>query len=225
MAASSTAIARRDFRSPVFGFRRRRRFTRTTSSAFISRCDRRPSHLPSRARLRSRSSLELGHQVRLLELRDGAQHLGPLADPPPASIGIDPFTRAVFHIGRSPGMATLIFIEPVKRPDGRDWYTDRGLLLRTRLGGQILCDKVHNAICETCQLLMSRGIVGTFETWKAGIPSPCMTGDIARTAELTVHEPDDGVVHFARWTPFDQNARSRSAVPSPAREDDGAGRG
>jgi hypothetical protein len=35
-----------------------------------------------------------------------------------------------------------------------------------------------------------------------------------------MHEPDDGVVHFARWTPFDQNARSRSAVPSPAREDD-----
>jgi hypothetical protein len=120
-------------------------------------------------------------------------------------------------------MTTRIWIEPIKRPDGRDWYTDRGLLLRTRLGGpdgEILCDRMHNAICETCRVLMSRGIVGSFETWKAGIPYPCMTGDIAKTAELTVHEPDDGVVHFARWRPFNQNAVSRSAVPAPACEDD-----
>jgi hypothetical protein len=65
---------------------------------------------------------------------------------------------------------------------------------------------------------MSRGIVGSFETWKIGIGYPCMTGDIASTAGLTVHAPDDGVVHFAHWRPFDQNAVSRSADPSPARE-------
>jgi hypothetical protein len=120
-----------------------------------------------------------------------------------------------------------ISIEPVKRPDGRNWYTDRGLLLRTRLGGpegEILCDRVHNAICESCRVLMSRAIVGAFETWKVGIPYPGMTGDIASTAGLTVHEPDDGVVHFARWRPLGQNAVSGSAVPSPAREGDVAGR-
>ena len=116
-------------------------------------------------------------------------------------------------------MTTRIWIEPVKRPDGRDWYTDRGLLLRTRLGGaygEVLCDRVHNAICETCRVLMSRGIIGSFEAWKVGIQYPCMTGDIASTAGLTVHEPDDGVVHFARWRPFDQDALSRSAVPASA---------
>ena len=80
-----------------------------------------------------------------------------------------------------------------------------------------------NAVCETCRLLMSRGIVGTFETWKPGIDHPCMSGDITSTAGLTVHEPDDGVVHFARWRPFDQNAVSRSAVPAPAREEDRVG--
>jgi hypothetical protein len=125
-------------------------------------------------------------------------------------------------------MTTRIWIEPVKRPDGRNWYTDRGLLLRTHLGGpdgEVLCDRVHNAVCETCRVLMSRGIVGPFETWKAGIEYPCMMGDISSIAELTVHEPDDGVVHFARWRPFNQNTVSRSAVPSPAREDDRAGRG
>ena len=74
-------------------------------------------------------------------------------------------------------MTTRIWIEPVKRPDGRNWYTDRGLLLRTRLGGpdgEILRDRVHNALCETCRVLMSRGIVGAFETWKPDIPYPCM---------------------------------------------------
>jgi len=39
------------------------------------------------------------------------------------------------------------------------------------------------------------------------------------------YEPDDGVVHFAKWRPFDQDAVSRSAVPPPAREDDGLGGG
>jgi hypothetical protein len=124
-------------------------------------------------------------------------------------------------------MTTRIWIEPVKRPDGRNWYSDRGLLLRTRLDGpdgEILRDRVRNAICETCRVLMSRGIVGQFETWKLGIGYPCMTGDIASTAGLTVHEPDDGLVHFARWRPFGQNAVSGSAVPAPAREDDGVGR-
>jgi hypothetical protein len=71
---------------------------------------------------------------------------------------------------------------------------------------------------------MARGITGPFETWRQGVAYACLRGDIERTAALTIHEPDDGVVHFARWTPFDQNARSRSAVPSPAREDDGAGK-
>jgi hypothetical protein len=124
-------------------------------------------------------------------------------------------------------MATLIFIAPVKRPDGRDWYTDRGLLMRTRLGGpdgEVLCDRVHNPVCTSCRALMARGITGPFETWRQGVAYACLRGDIERTAALTIHEPDDGVVHFARWTPFDQNARSRSAVPSPAREDDGAGK-
>jgi hypothetical protein len=57
-------------------------------------------------------------------------------------------------------MTTQVWIEPVKRLDGRNWYTDRnGLLLRIRLGGphgEILCDRVHNAVCETCRVLMSR---------------------------------------------------------------------
>jgi hypothetical protein len=64
-----------------------------------------------------------------------------------------------------------------------------------------------------------------FETRKPDIDYPCMTGDIEKAAGLTVYEPDDGVVHFARWRPFNQNAVSRSAILPPAREEDGGGRG
>ena len=56
-------IARSDFCRPVLGLRRRRRFARATSSGFISRCDRRPSHLPSRARLRSRAAFSLATRL------------------------------------------------------------------------------------------------------------------------------------------------------------------
>src|SRR5262245_11488151 len=42
-------------------------------------------------------------------------------------------------------MTTRIWLEPLKRPDGRNWYTDRGLLLRARLGGpdgEVLCSEL-----------------------------------------------------------------------------------
>jgi hypothetical protein len=120
-------------------------------------------------------------------------------------------------------MTTRIWIEPVKRPDGRNWYSDRGLLLRTRLGGpdgEILCDRVQNAICETCRVLMSRGITGLFETWKDGVLYACMQGDIARTAGLTVKEPDRGLIAFARW-----NAFPSSPVEARTQKDNDTGTG
>jgi hypothetical protein len=125
-------------------------------------------------------------------------------------------------------MTTLIWIESVLRPDGRPWYVPKGeriaksgLLLRTRLGGpdgEILCDRVSNPMCESCRALMARGIVGPFETRKLDIDYPCMIGDIETVAGLTVKEPDDGVVHFAGWRPFNQNALSRSPILAPARD-------
>jgi hypothetical protein len=82
-------------------------------------------------------------------------------------------------------MVTTIWIEPVKKADGSNWYSGRnGLLLRTRLrgpDGEILCDRVHNPVCEACRALMSSGITGPFETWKPGVPYACMRGD-RRTA-------------------------------------------
>jgi hypothetical protein len=125
-------------------------------------------------------------------------------------------------------MTTLIWIEPVLRPDGRPWYVPKGeriaksgLLYRTRLGGpqgEVLCERVFNPVCESCRALKARGIVGPFETRKPDIDYPCMTGDIETAAGLTIKEPDDGVLHFAGWRPFGQNALSRSPILAPARD-------
>ena len=129
----------------------------------------------------------------------------------------------------------MIWIEPVKRSDGSNWYSGRnGLLLRTRLGGpdgEIICDRVHNAVCETCRVLMSRGITGAFEIRKAGVAYTCMKGDIERTAELTVAEPAIGgrdcQPRFVRWRPYptSQNALPLHSVDAPAREKGAAGSG
>ena len=133
------------------------------------------------------------------------------------------------------GPPTVIWIEPVLRPDGRKWYvpkreriTTSGLLHRTRLGGpdgDLLCDRVYNPVCESCCALMARGITGPFETRKPDVPYPCMTGDIEKAAGLTISEPDNGVVHFIKWNPFDKDALSRSTIIAPASEDGSAGRG
>jgi hypothetical protein len=74
-------------------------------------------------------------------------------------------------------MTTRIWIEPVNRPDGPHGYTDRGSscgLVSAALMARVLYDRIRNPICETCRVLMSRGIVGAFETWKPDIPCPCM---------------------------------------------------
>jgi hypothetical protein len=76
---------------------------------------------------------------------------------------------------------------------------------------------------------MARGITGPFETRKPGIDYACMTGDIEKTAGLTIREPDsvDDVrpVHFAKWKPFDLDAVSHRADLAPASEDTDPGMG
>jgi hypothetical protein len=75
---------------------------------------------------------------------------------------------------------------------------------------------MFNPVCESARALMARGITGPFETRKPGIPYPCMRGDIAKTAALTIAEPDRGPpVHFTPWRPY---APQSSSSLSPARE-------
>ena len=106
--------------------------------------------------------------------------------------------------------------------------SERGLLLIARLGdpdGEILVEGVHNALCEACRVLMSRGIVGPFETWKQGILYPCLRGDIETTASLTVEESITKSPRFTKWQPHphSQDAIYRASGSAPAPEDVGAG--
>ena len=80
--------------------------------------------------------------------------------------------------------------------------------------------------CETCRVLMSRGITGPFETWKPSVPYACMRDDVERTAELTVEEGKAKSPRFRRWEPYShaQDAISRARGSASAREDDAAGR-
>jgi hypothetical protein len=76
---------------------------------------------------------------------------------------------------------------------------------------------------------MARGITGPFETRKLGIDYACMTGDIEKTAGLTIREPDSvddaRPVHFTKWKPFDLDAVSHRADLAPASEDTDPGMG
>ena len=128
-------------------------------------------------------------------------------------------------------MTARIWIEPVKRPDGRYWYSERwGLLLRTRLDGpdgELLCDRVHNPVCESARALMARGITGPFETRKPGIDYACMTGDIEKTAGLTIREPStmlalcispNGSPSISMPFPTARISRQRARIPIPVWE-------
>jgi hypothetical protein len=84
-------------------------------------------------------------------------------------------------------------------------------------------------VCESARALMARGITGPFETRKPGIDYACMTGDIEKTAGLTIREPDSvddaRPVHFTKWKPFDLDAVSHRADLAPASEDTDPGMG
>jgi hypothetical protein len=71
--SSSAAAALSDSRWPVLGLRRWSFLARATSSGRSSAWDLRPSHLPSRARLRSRAAFSLA--TGLLESGNCAEHL------------------------------------------------------------------------------------------------------------------------------------------------------
>jgi hypothetical protein len=56
---------------------------------------------------------------------------------------------------------------------------------------------------------------GPFETWKVGIPYPCMRGDVEKVTGLTVKEPDRSAIAYARWNAFPSSpveARTRGDI-------------
>jgi hypothetical protein len=69
-------------------------------------------------------------------------------------------------------------------------------------GEVLLCQQTISPACSSCRVLLARGITGPVETWREGVPSACMRGDVEKVAGLTVKEPDRGAIAFARWNAF-----------------------
>ena len=126
---------------------------------------------------------------------------------------------------------TTIWIEILRHADGRARYSSRGRLYRTRLGGpdgEVLVESTVAPVCPSCRALMARGIIGSFETWRAGIPYACLRGDIEKTAGLAIEEGNTTSVRFKRWLtthPGSRDGVSSGSGRAPAREGDEPGRG
>src|SRR5262249_5387327 len=125
---------------------------------------------------------------------------------------------------------TIIRIETLRHADGRARYSSRGQLYRTHLGGpdgEVLVDSTVAPVCPSCRALMARGIIGSFEAWRAGIPYACLRGDIERTAGLAIEEGNTMSVRFKRWLthPGSRDGVSSGSGRAPAREGDEPGRG
>src|SRR5262245_65893386 len=81
--------------------------------------------------------------------------------------------------------------------------------------------------CAGCRALMARGIIGSFETWRAGIPYACLRGDTERTAGLAIEEGNTTSVRFKPWLthPGSRDGVSSGSGRAPARKSDEVGRG
>jgi hypothetical protein len=120
-------------------------------------------------------------------------------------------------------MIVRIWIKPLR-------YGNRGLVYRTTLGsldGLVLCARTILPSTDSCRALLKLGIIGQFETWREGVTYACMTGDIEKTAELTVIENRTCSPRFAKWEgyPPPRDALSRDRERARTRETDEAGKG
>ena len=98
---------------------------------------------------------------------------------------------------------------------------ERGQYYRVHFEGAVLIDQTWSPELEACRALLTRGIVGRLEVWRAGKRHPDMlVPDIAKAAELTVEENERLGPRFVRWRlrpeHLPQNAVSSSAPFGPA---------
>ena len=81
-----------------------------------------------------------------------------------------------------------IDIEPVLDADGNQRHADIGPRYRTLVDGKVICQSTRLPVVATCRLLVAGGVTGAFETWRAGIPYPCMRGVVESAARVTIDE-------------------------------------
>ena len=98
-------------------------------------------------------------------------------------------------------MIKRIWIEPLRHQNGRQNYSSRGQLYRTKVGdadGPVLCERTITPTLDSCRALLACGVTGQFEAWHEGDSFARLTGDIEKAAMLDVKE---GPVRFVRYEP------------------------
>lgn len=87
--------------------------------------------------------------------------------------------------------------------------------------GAVLIEDTWNPEFEACRALVTRGITGRLEVWRADKPYPCLIfPDIEEGARWTVEESDTVGPRIVRWKPFPDTLQpdtARVAVLAPAR--------
>jgi hypothetical protein len=81
-------------------------------------------------------------------------------------------------------------------------------MAQRRVAKSINCSPSQSGNEAPVEIRSHRGIVDRFETWKQVSRTPCLRGDLAATARLTIYEPDDQKdprpIHIRTRKPLDR---------------------
>ena len=99
-------------------------------------------------------------------------------------------------------MTHRIVIRPALDMDGRQRMSYRGPLYEASFEGRLILEASHQPFLDGCRELMRRGIFGPAEMWDEIRPYPRMVGTVEGAAKLTLRDPDNGRVGFAKWKPW-----------------------
>ena len=92
-----------------------------------------------------------------------------------------------------------------------------GYLYSVIFEGNLIVDRSKDPECDAARALMAQGITGklTLLDGKTGVPRTVI--HIEKTAKLRTADPNRGVVHLQKWSPF-----SLVSSPSPETGEEGA---
>jgi hypothetical protein len=119
-------------------------------------------------------------------------------------------------------MTVRIYIELARDRAGKPRVGGRGPLYLARRGspgGEVLVNSSVQPLLDAAHVLLSRGITGRAEMWRASLPYACMAGEIAELAKWKIREDEKIGPTFVHWKPFPAaRMRPRSdetVVPAP----------
>jgi hypothetical protein len=91
-------------------------------------------------------------------------------------------------------------------------YGVRGAIYRVMYAGEVLISACRCPLLDSCRALLSRGITGRLELWRAGKPTFDMACDVQVGAQYTFVESETESIRLVRWSPAPWNALSRRSI-------------